>query len=159
MRYDAKTKGEALTLYLGGSSYLKISQTLNEQYGFSTHPSTIMRWADRNLWQDKLMDTKRAVGKVTQRKAVDTITKHIEALQLIQTQFLTKAKEGGVSISTNDMINSIRLLMKLEHGDELHKVLAKDLAAEVKSVLVETKVPKAQCNKILQLLAQRLAIG
>ena len=159
MRYDAKTKGEALTLYLGGSSYLKISQTLNEQYGFSTHPSTIMRWADRNLWQDKLMDTKRAVGKVTQRKAVDTITKHIEALQLIQTQFLTKVKEGGVSISTNDMINTIRLLMKLEYGDELHKVLAKDLAAEVKTVLVETKVPKAQRNKILQLLAQRLAIG
>ena len=105
------------------------------------------------------MDTRSAVGKVTQRKAMDSVTKHINTLQLIQDQFLTKAKEGSVPISTNDMINAIRLLSKLEHGDKLHRVLAKDLAGEVKTVLVETKVPKAQRNKILQLLAQRLAIG
>ena len=159
MRYHEKTKGEALTLYLGGSSFLKISRSLNEQYGYKTHASTIKRWADRNLWQEKLMDTRSAVAKVAQRKAMDSVTKHINTLQLIQDQFLTKAKEGSVPISTNDTINAIRLLSKLEHGDKLHQVLAKDLAGEVKTVLVETKVPKAQRNKILQLLAQRLAIG
>lgn len=80
MRYDEKTKGEALTLYLGGSSFLKISQSLNEQYGYKTHASTIKRWADRNLWQEKLMDTRSAIGKVTQRKAMDSVTKHINTL-------------------------------------------------------------------------------
>jgi hypothetical protein len=48
--------------------------------------------------------------------------------------------------------------MQLEHGEKLHTVLAKDMAEEIRAILKEAKVKKTQRNKILQLLAQRMAI-
>ena len=158
-RYSRNVKEEALTLYLGGQSLMKISNILNEQYDFTLHASTIKRWADKNGWQVKLIETKEILSKRAQKRAVDSLTVHINTLRVVQSEFLKKARDAGVAVSTGDMINTIRLLMQLEHGEKLHTVLAKDMALEIKDILKEAKVTKTQQNKILQLLAQRMAMG
>ena len=158
MSYGPVIKEEALTLYLGGQSLLKISRILNEQHGTTLHASTVKRWADKDGWDKQKAATKKIISKKAQKKAIDSLSVHINTLRVVQSQFLKKARDAGVSVSTGDMINTIRLLMQLEHGEKLHTVLAKDMAEEIRAILKEAKVKKTQRNKILQLLAQRMAI-
>ena len=159
MAYDPQIKDEALSLYLGGQSLLKISRILNEQHDATLHASTIKSWVDKGGWKEKKKATKKILNKKAQKKAIDSLSVHINTLRVVQSEFLKKARDAGVSVSTGDMINTIRLLMQLEHGEKLHTVLAKDMADEIKAILVEVKIPKKQRNKVLQLLAQRMAIG
>ena len=159
MAYDPKIKDEALSLYLGGQSLLKISRILNEQHDATLHASTIKRWVDKDGWKKQKAETKKIINKKAQKKAIDSLSVHINTLRVVQSQFLKKARDAGVAVSTGDMINTIRLLMQLEHGEKLHTVLAKDMAEEIREILKEAKVKKTQRNKILQLLAQRMAIG
>ena len=158
MSYGPVIKEEALTLYLGGQSLLKISRILNEQHGTTLHASTVKRWADKDGWDKQKAATKKIISKKAQKKAIDSLSVHINTLRVVQSEFLKKARDAGVSVSTGDMINTIRLLMQLEHGEKLHTVLAKDMAEEIRAILKEAKVKKTQRNKILQLLAQRMAI-
>ncbi len=158
MSYGPVIKEEALTLYLGGQSLLKISRILNEQHGTTLHASTVKRWVDKDGWDKQKAATKKIISKKAQKKAIDSLSVHINTLRVVQSEFLKKARDAGVSVSTGDMINTIRLLMQLEHGEKLHTVLAKDMAEEIRAILKEAKVKKTQRNKILQLLAQRMAI-
>ena len=158
MSYGPEIKDEALTLYLGGQSLLKISRILNEQHNATLHASTIKSWVDKGDWKKQKTATKKILNKKAQKKAIDSLSVHINTLRVVQSEFLKKARDAGVSVSTGDMINTIRLLMQLEHGEKLHTVLAKDMAEEIRAILKEAKVEKTQRNKILQLLAQRMAI-
>jgi hypothetical protein len=151
MVYDQKIKEEAFALHLEGTSFKKIATLLNEQYELKIAVSTIKRWSDKENWNVQKEETKEEVRKITQSNATKNLTRHINTLRIIQSEFLKKAQATGVDVRPNEMINTIRMLIDLEGATDVKEVVITEVAKKLPEAMKKAGLNQKQINKVIKI--------
>ena len=128
MVYDQKIREEAFALHIEGASFKRISELLNEQYELKIAISTIKRWADKENWKVQKQETKDKVRKETVSNATKSLTRHVQTLRIIQSEFLKKAQVQGIDVKPMDMIHTIKTLIDLEGAVDAKAVVISEVA-------------------------------
>ena len=151
MVYDQKIKEEAFALHLEGTSFKKIATLLNEQYELKIAVSTIKRWSDKENWNVQKEETKDEVRKITQSNATKNLTRHINTLRIIQSEFLKKAQATGVDVRPNEMINTIRMLIDLEGATDVKEVVITEVAKKLPEAMKKAGLNQKQINNVIKI--------
>ena len=146
MVYDQKIREEAFALHIEGASFKRISELLNEQYELKIAISTIKRWADKENWKVQKQETKDKVRKETVSNATKSLTRHVQTLRIIQSEFLKKAQVQGIDVKPMDMIHTIKTLIDLEGAVDAKAVVISEVAKKLPIAMKKAGLKQKQIN-------------
>lgn len=159
MRYNAGIKEEARSLYLQGLGYKSISDKLREQYECTLVHTTIRAWAIKEEWSKHRDEQKRVIQTETNKTATQSVIKHIKTLQAIQSKFLTNLEREDYEVRPHEMVNAIRLLLQLEHAEEVKDALVKEIADKLPKAMKEAGLKKKKINQIIKIWIESVEHG
>ena len=159
MRYNAAIKEEARSLYLQGLGYKSIADKLREQYEVTLVHTTIRGWALKDDWQRDVEKQKKLIQTETNKTATQSVIKHIKTLQAIQSKFLTNLEREDYEVRPHEMVNAIRLLLQLEHAEEVKDALVKEIADKLPKAMKEAGLKKKKINQIIKIWIESVEHG
>ena len=151
MRYIAAIKEEARSLYLQGLGYKSIADKMREQYEVTIVHTTIRAWALKEDWQRDVEKQKKLIQTETNKTATQSVIKHIKTLQAIQSKFLTNLQKEDYEVRPHEMVNAIRLLLQLEHAEDVKDVLVKEIADKLPEAMKEAGLKQKKINQIIKI--------
>ena len=151
MRYNSAIKEEARSLYLQGMGYKSIADKMREQYEVPIVHTTIRAWALKEDWSTDVEKQKKVIRTETNSNATQSVIKHIKTLQAIQSKFLTNLQKEDYEVRPHEMVNAIRLLLQLEHAEEVKEVLVKEVADKLPAAMKEAGLSQKKINQIIKI--------
>ena len=151
MRYNEAVKEEARSLYLQGLGYKNVAEKLREQYEVPVVHSTVRAWAIKDDWNKHKDKQKKIIQTQTNKTTTRSVIKHIQTLQAIQTKFMNNLKNNNYEVRPHEMVNTIRLLLELEHAKEVKDSLIKEIADKMPIAMKKAGIPKKQINQAIKI--------
>jgi len=158
MVYDQKIREEAFALHIEGTSFKRIAELLNEQYELKIAVSTIKRWADKENWNVQKQETKDKVRKETVSNATKSLTRHVQTLRIIQSEFLKKAQSQGIDVKPMDMINTIKTMIELEGAVDAKEIVITEIAKKLPEAMKKAGLNQKQINNVIKIWIEETSV-
>ena len=113
--------------------------------------STVRAWAIKDDWNKHKDKQKKIIQTQTNKTTTRSVIKHIQTLQAIQTKFMNNLKNNNYEVRPHEMVNTIRLLLELEHAKEVKDSLIKEIADKMPIAMKKAGIPKKQINQAIKI--------